>query len=732
MTNLVENTTIPLWGGIECTINRIDDDFHDQLEMGNYYSDPAKLQAIIDLGIQTLRFPILWEKHQPQLDREIDWKWAEEQLEKLRGNRITPIIGLLHHGSGPIFTDLLDNNFPELFASYAAKVAAKFPWITFYNPINEPLTTARFSGLYGLWYPHKKNDVSFIKMLLNELKGIVLAMKEIRKVTPQAKLVQTEDLGKTYSTPLLSYQANFENMRRWLTYDLLCGRVDVHHPLWNYFMRLGIDAKQLEFFHSNTCKPDVIGVNYYLTSERYLDEHLINYPANTYGGNAIHSYADVEAVRVVMQEPYGLSVLLNEIWNRYRIRIGITEVHLQCTREEQVRWLKEVYDISLKSKQDGIDICGITSWALFGSYGWDRLLTDFPGNYETGAFDACNKKVRPTAVAKLITSLINDKPLFKEITNIPGWWKCDERYFSPKRNKNHVQKTGTVRPIIIIGKNGTLGQAFARICKQRKFHFLILNREQVDICDSKKLELMFTYYQPWAVINAAGFVDIDKAEECRDKCYRENYLGVQKLGILCERLKVKLLTFSSDQVFDGRTSKAYNESDLTNPLNIYGHSKQLAESFLKNINPSSIIVRTSAFFGPWDQYNFLTKMLVAVSSGARFATANDYTISPTYVPHLVHASLDLLLDDVEGIWHLANKGETTWYQWARTVANLAGYSEDLIMADSNEIGFAKKPAYSALGSQKYFHMPTLDVANLQYLKQLSASPIFRSIKIKTP
>jgi dTDP-4-dehydrorhamnose reductase len=731
MTNPGNNNTVPFWGGIECSINRIDDEFHDQLEMGNYYSDPAKLQAVIDLGIQTLRFPILWEKHQPQLDREIDWKWANEQLEKLRGNKITPIIGLLHHGSGPIFTDLLDNNFPELFASYAAKVAAKFPWLTFYNPINEPLTTARFSGLYGLWYPHKKNDVSFIKILLNELKGIVLAMKEIRKVNPQAKLVQTEDLGKTYSTALLSYQASFENMRRWLTYDLLCGRMDVHHPLWNYFMRLGIEAEQLEFFHLNTCKPDVLGVNYYLTSERYLDENLSNYPANTYGGNGIHSYADVEAVRVVMQKPYGLSLLLNEIWTRYRIPIGLTEVHLQCSRDEQVRWLKEVYDIAVKTKQDGIDICGITSWALFGSYGWDRLLTDFPGNYETGAFDACNKKVRPTAVAKLIASLINDTPIFNEITNIPGWWKCDERYFWPKKNKNQVQKTGAVRPIIIIGKNGTLGTAFARICKQRKFHFFILDREQADICDFKKLELMFTYYKPWAIINAAGFVDIDKAEECQDKCYRENYLGVRKLGILCERLKIKLLTFSSDQVFDGRTSIAYNESDLTNPLNTYGHSKQLAESFLKNINPSSIIVRTSAFFGPWDQYNFITKMLVGVSSGARFAAVNDCTISPTYVPHLVHASLDLLLDDAEGIWHLANKGETTWYQWARTVSNLAGYSEDLIMAESNEIGFAKKPAYSALVSQKYFHMPTLDVANLKYLEQLSASPIFRSIKIKT-
>ncbi|MDQ2862456.1 MAG: dTDP-4-dehydrorhamnose reductase, partial [Bacteroidota bacterium] len=87
MTKQEENNTVPVWGGIECTINRIHDEFHDQLEMGDYYSDPAKLEAIVGLGIKTLRFPVLWEKHQPQLNIEIDWTWSEGQLEKLRDKR---------------------------------------------------------------------------------------------------------------------------------------------------------------------------------------------------------------------------------------------------------------------------------------------------------------------------------------------------------------------------------------------------------------------------------------------------------------------------------------------------------------------------------------------------------------------------------------------------------------------------------------------------------------------
>src|SRR4030095_14786753 len=203
-----------IWGGIECTINRVYDHFFDQLEFAGHYDRLSDLDLIANCGIRTLRVPILWEKHQPSLSNEISWDWAQKLLEKQHEHGITPIVGLLHHGSGPAFTNLSDPNFPNLFASYAYLVARKFPFIEYYTPINEPLTTARFSGLYGNWYPHKKSSYDFAKMLLNELKGIVLAMDSIRTVNKHAKLIQTEDLAKTYSRSTLKYQADFENIRR--------------------------------------------------------------------------------------------------------------------------------------------------------------------------------------------------------------------------------------------------------------------------------------------------------------------------------------------------------------------------------------------------------------------------------------------------------------------------------------------------------------------------------------
>ena len=143
-----------------------------------------------------------------------------------------PIVGLLHHGSGPPTTDLTDPQFPEKFADFATAVAGRYPWVDSYTPVNEPLTTARFSGLYGHWYPHARDDRSFVAMLLAQVRGTVLAMRAIREVNPAAQLIQTEDLGRATGTARLQRQVTFENRRRWLSFDLLCGRVVPGHPLY--------------------------------------------------------------------------------------------------------------------------------------------------------------------------------------------------------------------------------------------------------------------------------------------------------------------------------------------------------------------------------------------------------------------------------------------------------------------------------------------------------------------
>lgn len=706
-----------IWAGIECTINRLKSGYIDQLALSGHYDREDDLDAIADLGITKLRYPILWEKHQPTKNGSIDFTWVEKRLNRLRELNIEPIAGLLHHGSGPAFTDLLDPKFPELLASYAKAVATKFPWIKYYTPVNEPLTTARFSGLYGIWYPHKKNDVSYVKMLLNQLKGIVLSIQEIRKINPDVKLVQTEDLGKTYSTRLLDYQARFENHRRWLTYDILCGQFTEEHPLWKYFIRLGISVKTMDFFLVNVCCPNIIGVNHYVTSERYLDHHIEKYPSSTVGGNTLHQYADVELVRVPYDKPHGFKVLMKELWDRYRLPVAVTEAHLHCSREEQMKWFREIYESSCELKKEGMDLRAVTAWSVLGAYGWNKLLTTENGDYERGTFDVSSGCRRPTAMVNLIKNLVRNGNFSSPILSGEGWWKCDSRFYFNRNKLIHMdQCQHHGQPLIIIGKRGTLGKAFSRICHLRSQKHVLLSREDIDICCYEIIESVIRKYNPWAIINTAGYVKVDDAEREKLKCFRENTTGAEQLAIACRRYGVKLMTFSSDQVFDGMKTTPYIESDPVNPLNIYGESKARAESLVMDMHPGSMVIRTSSFFGPWDQHNFIYKALHAIEERISFPASKNVEVSPTYVPHLVNASLDLLIDDEQGIWHLTNNNGVSWYDFARMAADRAGLDKKYIVEDRNS-SIAARPVYSVMQSDKGIMMPALDAAMQEYFEE---------------
>jgi dTDP-4-dehydrorhamnose reductase len=289
MKNRLSKSGVDIWGGIECTYNRVNDTYMDQLDRAGHYTRNDDLERIAALGIKMLRYPIIWEKHAPQKDTLIDWTFSEQRINELKKLKVEPIAGLVHHGSGPSYASFFDGSFEEGLAKFASQVAAKFPFINYYTPVNEPLTTARFCGLYGHWYPHGKSDKEFYQVLISECKATVLAMQQIRKINPAAKLVQTEDLGKTHSTELLKPQQNFENKRRWLSFDLISGRVTHQHGLYDYLLSCGVTKEQLRFFEENPCPPDILGINHYVTSERYIDENIDNYPEHTWGGNSFHS-----------------------------------------------------------------------------------------------------------------------------------------------------------------------------------------------------------------------------------------------------------------------------------------------------------------------------------------------------------------------------------------------------------------------------------------------------------
>nr|MBA3824886.1 family 1 glycosylhydrolase [Ktedonobacterales bacterium] len=335
-----------------------------------------------------------------------------------------------HHGSGPRATSLLDPGFAPGLAAYAAAFARRYPWVTQYTPVNEPLTTARFSGLYGHWYPHQRDEAAMARMVLHQCRAVVLAMAAIRQVQPQAQLIQTEDLGKTHSTPALAYQADFENERRWCSLDLLCGSFDETKLYWHHLRFLGIGAADLAWFTAHPCPPDVMGINHYLTSERFLDEDLARYPAETRGGNGRDRYADVEAVRVGDVALARHAGLLREVWARYQRPLALTEVHLGCDDEaERLRWLWEAWTAAQALQAAGVPMRAITVWALLGSFDWNGLVTRDAGYYEAGAFDVRTSPPHLTALGEMVHQLAHGRAVAKDITQVPGWWRRPERVY---------------------------------------------------------------------------------------------------------------------------------------------------------------------------------------------------------------------------------------------------------------------------------------------------------------
>ena len=700
--------SLEVWAGIECSLNRVGDRYVDQLQRGGQYVRPDDIDRLAALGVRSVRFPILWERVEALGDRA--WEWVDDCLDRLRANGVTPIVGLLHHGSGPPDTSLIDPKFPEAFARFARRVAERYPWIERYTPINEPLTTARFSTLYGHWYPHSRSVDDFARSMMVQCQAIVAAMQAIREVTPSAMLVQTEDLGKTHASASLQYQADFENERRWLTFDMLSGHVRGTHPMCGYLRMGGVSDTELETLAAAPCPPDIIGVNHYLTSERFLDVRLARYPASTHGGNSQHRYADVEAVRVLRAGLAGPYTLLREAWERYRLPVAVTEAHLACTREQQLRWLDEVWRGAVQLRNEGADVVAVTAWSAFGAHDWSSLLTRDDGVYEPGLFDIRAPTPRPTALARMVQSLASRGSFDEPVASGRGWWRCDERLTYPgvtagPANTSHalgVRPAGAVAPVLIVGAAGTLGRAVTRACEARGIAHRTLARGELDITDASAVMSALESYAPWAVVNCAGFVRVDDAEREPHACRRGNVDGAVSLAAACASLGTRFVTFSTDLVFDGTSDVPYTETDAVAPVCEYGRTKAAAEAGVLSAHPDAFVVRTAAFFGDQDEHNFVTRALRSLAAGEPYTAISDVVVSPTYVLDLADAMLDLLIDGERGLWHLANDGAVTWEELARRAAHLAGVSTATLRALPLEtLGLrAPRPRNTALASSR--------------------------------
>ena len=689
-----------VWGGIECTVNRIGDRFHDQVERSGHSGRVDDIDRIADLGIARVRYPMLWERLMPHVGQPPQWHSADAHLRRMRDRGVAPIATLVHHGSGPRHTNLLDPAFPDALANYARLVAEQYPWIDMWTPVNEPVSTARFSGLYGHWYPHEKRDDAFVQILFNECRGIIKAMQAIRQVIPGAQYFHTDDAGVITSSPELAYQAAFENERQLIALELMAGRVDAEHPFWPYLRCFGVQERELQWFRENSLLPDVIAGDYYITSDRHLDLDMHRHPAYTHSGNGKHVYADVAAADLDGWTP-GFESMLQRLWQRYDRPVAVGEVHIDGPREAQLRWSRECWNGAVRAADTGVPVRAVTFWALLGSFDWSDLCRSERGHYETGAFDIRGLVPRPTAVAGAIRSLANTGTFSHPVLADSDLW------YSRGAVRDGNAPVGTMRaPLLILGARGTLGRALVKQCHERGIAFVAMGRDELDVTRAADANSLIAALKPWAVINASGFVSVDQAELEPERCRAINVLGAGNIAHACERADARLVSFSSDLVFDGQKASPYVESDLPSPLSVYGRSKLDGEIAVQQHLPEALVVRTSAFFGTDDDYNFVVQTLRRLAAGEAVPTSGA-VVSPTHVISLADSVLDLLIDGAGGMWHLSSAARISWTDFARTVANHAGLDSSLVYeANSKELAWrGVRPDYSALGTERGQTLP---------------------------
>jgi dTDP-4-dehydrorhamnose reductase len=413
-----------VWAGVEPSFLTVGGRRRDQLADTGHGDRESDLDHLAELGVTAVRYPILWGRGGP----ETDWAWAGARLGRLAALEIEPVVGLLHHGWGPDGADPLDPQYPARFAAYAVEVARRFPQVRTFVPINEPLTTARFAGLYGWWDPQARDAEVFGRLMVAQCHAIRGAARALRRHDRSVRILVNEDAAQTHGTPELAEVVALYNDRRWLTFDLLTGRVDRDHPMWRSLVAIPGVSEDLRLLADDPEWPDVLGVDHYVTSDRFLDHRLDRYATVVTQTDVEHGFVDVELARVAGYEMDGFWRSLQETWDRYHLPVALTEVHLSGDPADEVSWWAEAWHDATSAVHAGIPVEAVTSWSTFGSCGWDNLMRHDGSAYSAGAFDVTSGRPMLTPLGLAVSGTAAGRPPAPLAT---GWWRQPYRVSFP-------------------------------------------------------------------------------------------------------------------------------------------------------------------------------------------------------------------------------------------------------------------------------------------------------------
>jgi dTDP-4-dehydrorhamnose reductase len=257
--------------------------------------------------------------------------------------------------------------------------------------------------------------------------------------------------------------------------------------------------------------------------------------------------------------------------------------------------------------------------------------------------------------------------------------------------------------IVILGASGQLGAEFAR---QLGHHATPLSRADLDIAHTAELRRRLEELAPRVVINAAAYTRVDRAEEEPRWCRTVNTTAVANLAELCRQSEATLVQISTDYVFGAKSDRRlpYREEDEPGPLSVYGRTKLDAERQAATCQ-RYLVLRTCGLYG-WGRdnaaSNFVETILRWGAQKRQLSVVDDQFCTPTFTRDVVRATAKLLDADATGVFHVVNRGSTTWYEFASEIVKLAGLPTTIKPISTREYAArAQRPAYSVLDTGKY-------------------------------
>jgi dTDP-4-dehydrorhamnose reductase len=284
----------------------------------------------------------------------------------------------------------------------------------------------------------------------------------------------------------------------------------------------------------------------------------------------------------------------------------------------------------------------------------------------------------------------------------------------------------------IIGANGQLGCDLVEVFTSSKYEIVPLTHADIDVTNFELSEKVLKIIRPDVIINCAAYVRVDDAEDNADIAFGVNAIGVRNIAKICADLNSTLMHVSTDYVFDGRKKKPYTEKDVPNPINVYGNSKLAGEFFARNIPERYFIVRSSSLFGAAGSSgkggNFVETMIKKARKKEEIKVVDDMIMSPTYTMDAARMIRNILMNELpSGVYHVANSGFCSWFDFAKTIFEMQDIDVNLISTKTNALGSkAKRPLFSALVSDRIeeygLRMPCWEEGLRSYLNEKGYFP----------